>query len=190
MTGAEERPPTVEAGPCTVEVTVNGKPSVVRTEARRSLVEVLRRDLGLTGTPAGCDTGACGSCTVLLDGEPVRSCLVLGVQAAGALVETVESLARPDGRLGPLQESFRRSFAVQCGYCTPGMLMLGTALLRAEPVPGRARIRDCVSANLCRCTGYQPVIDAIEAVAGSVPVGPPHVRRPDRFRTAPTGEGP
>jgi aerobic carbon-monoxide dehydrogenase small subunit len=157
-------PPAATATVLEVGLEVNGAPRHVIVEARRNLVDVIRRELGLTGTQVGCDTGACGSCTVLLDGEPVRSCLVLAAQADGARVETVESLA-PDGRLGPLQEAFREKFALQCGFCTPGFLMLATALLRQEPHPSRERIRDRVSANLCRCTGYATIVDAIEAVS-------------------------
>ncbi|MFF4170123.1 (2Fe-2S)-binding protein [Streptomyces sp. NPDC001744] len=164
--GPTAAPPPGGTPPGTVPVglAVNGDaPRTLDVEPRRSLADVLRRDLGLTGTPVGCETGVCGSCTVLLDGEPVRSCVVLAVQADGQRVETVESLAGDDGGLGPLQRAFRDNFALQCGFCTPGFLMLGTALLRREPHPDRARVRECVSANLCRCTGYQPVIDAIEA---------------------------
>ncbi|MBW5485956.1 (2Fe-2S)-binding protein [Streptomyces bambusae] len=150
--------------PVSLKLTVNGDPCALEVEARRSLADVLRRDLGLTGTRVGCETGVCGSCTVLLDDEPVRACTVLAVQADGQRVETVESLAEDDGRLGPLQQAFKDHFALQCGFCTPGFLMLGTALLRREPRPCRDRIRACVSANLCRCTGYSPVVDAIEAV--------------------------
>ncbi|RSS78556.1 (2Fe-2S)-binding protein [Streptomyces sp. WAC06614] len=152
------------AEPVPVKLTVNGAPYAAEVEARRSLVDVLRRDLDLTGTRVGCETGVCGSCTVLLDGEPVRACAVLAVQADGQQVETVESLAGDDGRLGPLQQSFKDHFALQCGFCTPGFLMLGTALLRDDPTPDRERIRSCVAANLCRCTGYRPIVDAIEAV--------------------------
>ncbi|HEV3173325.1 MAG TPA: (2Fe-2S)-binding protein [Actinocrinis sp.] len=152
---------TIEAD---VRLTVNGTTHRLTVEARRNLVDVLRRDLGLNGTQVGCDTGACGSCTVLMGGEPVRSCLVLAAQADGASIETVESLA-PDGILGPLQEAFREKFALQCGFCTAGFLMLGTALLRQEPDADRDRIREWVSANLCRCTGYSTIIDAIEAAA-------------------------
>jgi aerobic carbon-monoxide dehydrogenase small subunit len=147
-----------------VRLTVNGTTHRLTVEARRNLVDVLRRDLGLNGTQVGCDTGACGSCTVLMGGEPVRSCLILAAQADGASIETVESLA-PDGILGPLQQSFREKFALQCGFCTAGFLMLGTALLRQEPEADRDRIREWVSANLCRCTGYSTIVDAIEAAA-------------------------
>jgi aerobic-type carbon monoxide dehydrogenase small subunit (CoxS/CutS family) len=150
--------------PVPVQMTVNGQPRTACVEARRSLADVLRRDLRLTGTTLGCDLGTCGSCTVLVDGEPVRSCLVLAVQADGATVETVESL-ESEGQLNPLQRAFRKTGALQCGFCTPGFLMLGTELLRRDPGADRERITECVAANLCRCTGYSGIIDAIESVA-------------------------
>ncbi|MFJ3927296.1 (2Fe-2S)-binding protein [Streptomyces sp. NPDC090022] len=165
MSGAEY------AGPATVPVklTVNGVPYALDVEARRSLADVVRREVRLTGTQVGCETGACGSCTVLLDDEPVRACVVLAVQADGQHVQTVESLTEPDGRLGPLQRAFGDHFALQCGFCTPGFLMLATALLRREPAPDRSRIRACVAANLCRCTGYQPIVEAILTAAHQLP---------------------
>src|SRR5439155_15524702 len=129
-----------------------------------SLADLLRRDLGLTGTTVGCELGSCGTCTVLADGEPVRACLMLAVQADGKQIETVESLAAAGG-LNPLQRAFRDCGALQCGFCTPGFLMLGTELLRREPDPTREQVRECVAANLCRCTGYAPIIEAIGAVA-------------------------
>lgn len=146
-------------------LTVNGQPHALELEPRRSLADVLRRELGLTGTQVGCESGACGSCTVLVDGDPVRACLVLAVQAEGAEVETVESLSA-DGKLNHLQQAFSEKSALQCGFCTPGFLMLGTALLRQESNPSRQRVRECVSANLCRCTGYAGIIEAIESAAG------------------------
>jgi len=155
-------PGTVPAATVGVEVTVNGRPRALTVEPWRSLADVLRRDIGLTGTKVGCELGACGTCTVLVGGEPVRACLMLAAQANGAAVETVESLAA-DGELGPLQQSFRDHHALQCGFCTPGFLMLATALLRDEPSAGRERICECLSANLCRCTGYAGIIDAVEA---------------------------
>ncbi|MET9695837.1 (2Fe-2S)-binding protein [Streptomyces sp. NPDC006529] len=148
-----------------VKLTVNGEPHSLDVEARRSLADVLRRELRLTGTTVGCETGVCGSCTVLLDDEPVRACAMLAAQADGGRVETVESLAPEGGELGPLQSAFRDNFALQCGFCTPGFLMLATGLLRREPDPDRAAVRACVSANLCRCTGYQPIVDAVSAAA-------------------------
>ncbi|WP_405666544.1 (2Fe-2S)-binding protein [Streptomyces sp. NBC_01166] len=149
-----------------VRLTVNGEQRTISVEPWRGLADALRRKLGLTGTTVGCDQGECGSCTVLVDDAPVRSCLMLAAQADGAVVETVESLA-PDGKLGGLQTSFSEHGALQCGFCTPGFLMLGTGLLRAEPAADRARIRECVSANLCRCTGYGGIVDAVAALADS-----------------------
>jgi carbon-monoxide dehydrogenase small subunit len=125
-----------------------------------NLADFLRRHLGLTGTHVGCEHGSCGACTVLLDGEPIRSCLVFAVQAAGRHVETVESLADGDV-LSPLQQAFARHGALQCGYCTPGFLMEGTALLRRTPPPSEQDIAAALSSNLCRCTGYAPIEQAI-----------------------------
>ncbi|ROO62043.1 carbon-monoxide dehydrogenase small subunit [Micromonospora sp. Llam0] len=157
-------------GPATITVpvrfTANGTRHEITVDPRRSLADVLRRECGLTGTQVGCEIGVCGTCTVLVDGDPVRACLMLAVQAEGTTVETVESLQQ-DGRLNALQEAFRDAHALQCGFCTPGFLMLGTALLREDPAPSRGRIRQCVAANLCRCTGYTPIIDAVEAAARS-----------------------
>jgi carbon-monoxide dehydrogenase small subunit len=146
-------------------MTVNGTAYDLTVDPRRHLADVLRREIGATGVTVGCETGHCGSCTVLLDGVPVRSCLVLAVQADGAVVETVESLAA-DGEPAALQQAFSSAGALQCGFCTPGMLMLATGLLRTTPDADRAQIRECVAANLCRCTGYGPIVDAVEA-AGS-----------------------
>jgi len=150
--------------PMPVKLTVNGQPELISVEPWRSLADALRRELLLTGTTVGCEQGTCGTCTVLLDGNPVRSCLVLAVQADGAAVESVESL-EADGKLNALQEAFREKGALQCGFCTPGFLMLATELLRRVPDAGRPQITRCVAANLCRCTGYAPIIDAIESVA-------------------------
>jgi carbon-monoxide dehydrogenase small subunit len=145
-------------------LTVNGQQVDLDVDPRHSLADVLRRTLGLVGTHLGCDQGICGTCTVLVDGEPARACLLLAVQAHGAVVETVESLAT-DGELNDLQRAFTDKHGVQCGFCTPGFLMLATGLLRKEPDADRARIRECVSANLCRCTGYEGIVDSIEAAA-------------------------
>jgi len=130
----------------------------------KTLLEVLREDLGLTGTKHGCELGECGACAVLVDGEPLLSCLVLAVESGGRRVTTVEGLAA-DGRLHPLQESFADLGAAQCGYCTPGILMTAKALLDREPHPTRERIREALSGNLCRCTGYAQIIDAVAAAA-------------------------
>jgi len=147
-----------------ITITVNGQPSEVAVEARRTLADVLRHDLGYTGTHVGCEHGICGACTVILDGAPVRSCLIFGVQADDASVETVEGLA-VDGDLDTLQESFSEQHALQCGFCTPGFLMLATALLRANPDPTDEEIREAVASNLCRCTGYEPILAAIRQTA-------------------------
>jgi len=132
-------------------------------EPRRTLLEVIREDLGLTGTKKGCGIGDCGSCTVLLDGVATFSCLTLAVQADGCVVETVESLAE-EGKPNKLQQSFVDSGAIQCGFCTPGMLMSAAELLRRNPHPTEKEIRRSLSGNLCRCTGYQKIVDAIKAV--------------------------
>lgn len=147
-----------------VTLTVNGREHELLVESRKALADVLRQDLGLTGTHLGCEHGICGACTVLLDGEPVRACLVFGVQADGREVRTVESLAEGD-RLNDLQEAFSRHHGLQCGFCTPGFLMLAEAYLATDPEPDREDVRDVVSANLCRCTGYQGIVDAVCEVA-------------------------
>jgi carbon-monoxide dehydrogenase small subunit len=131
---------------------------------RRNLVDFLRIDLGLTGSHVGCEHGACGACTVVVDGAVVRGCLIFAVQADGAVVETIEG-ASESGRLAALQKSFHARVALQCGFCTPGMLLTSAALLEREPVPDRATIREAISGNLCRCTGYQAIVDAIEQAA-------------------------
>jgi aerobic-type carbon monoxide dehydrogenase small subunit (CoxS/CutS family) len=147
-----------------IALTVNGVHEEVAVEARRTLADVLRHDLGHTGTHLGCEHGICGACTVLVDGEPTRACLVFGVQADDCEVETVEGLAR-DGELNPLQEAFSAHHALQCGFCTPGFLMLATALLRENPDPTDDEIREAMASNICRCTGYQSIIDAIAEAA-------------------------
>jgi carbon-monoxide dehydrogenase small subunit len=149
-----------------VKITVNGQAQALTVQPWRSLADVLRGEFGSAGTRLGCELGVCGTCTVLLDGDPVRACLMLAVQADGCAVETVESLAQ-DGKLNALQQSFQDKYALQCGFCTPGFLMLATALLRAEPAPSRQRITECVSANLCRCTGYTAIVDAVESAAST-----------------------
>jgi carbon-monoxide dehydrogenase small subunit len=144
--------------------TVNQEPVDILTDDYKTLLEVLREDLGLTGTKHGCELGECGACSVLVDGEPVLSCLVLAVESDARRIETVEGLAA-NGRLHPLQESFADLGAAQCGYCTPAMLMTAKALLDREPRPSRERIREALSGNLCRCTGYLQIIEAVEAAA-------------------------
>ena len=148
-----------------VAITVNGTRHEVAVEARRTLADVLRHDLGHTGTHLGCEHGICGACTVLVDGEPTRACLMFGVQADDAEVETVEGLAAPDGALNALQDAFSEYHALQCGFCTPGFLMLATALLRENPDPSDDEIREAMASNICRCTGYQSILEAVRAVA-------------------------
>lgn len=144
----------------TISLTVNGELEQLQVPSNLTLLHVLRDMLGLTGTKNGCEAGECGACTVLVDGEPVNSCLVLAVELDGREVTTVEGLAK-DGKLTPLQEAFAKLNAVQCGYCTPGMLMAGTALLRRNPNPTEEDIQKALVGNLCRCTGYQRIIDAV-----------------------------
>ena len=144
--------------------TVNGEPVDVLVDDYKTLLEVLREDLALTGTKHGCELGECGACAVLADGTPVLSCLVVAVELNGAQITTVEGLAA-DGRLHPLQECFADLGAAQCGYCTPGILITARALLDREPKPSRERICEALSGNLCRCTGYLQIIEAVEAAA-------------------------
>jgi carbon-monoxide dehydrogenase small subunit len=146
----------------TIELTVNGEAMTKSVEPRLLLSDFIRGDLGLTGTHVGCEHGVCGACTVLLDGVSVRSCLTFAAQADGCVIETVESLAQDDS-LSPLQNAFRDAYALQCGFCTPGFLMTATELLRAVRSPGREQVREALSGNLCRCTGYETIIDAVEA---------------------------
>jgi aerobic-type carbon monoxide dehydrogenase small subunit (CoxS/CutS family) len=148
----------------TVRLTVNGLAREGRCEPRKLLVDFLREDLGLTGTHVGCEHGVCGACTILIDGEAARSCIMLAVQADGAAILTVEGLAQ-NGKLHPLQEAFREHHGLQCGFCTPGMLMTALDLLRTNPSPTEAEIREGISAVLCRCTGYHGIIRAVEAAA-------------------------
>ena len=148
-----------------VAFTVNAAPVSVDIEPRMTLVDCLRHELGLTGSHVGCEHGVCGACTVIVDGRPARGCLVLAVQADGAHIETVEGLAQGDD-LSPLQSAFRKHHALQCGFCTPGMLMTAHALLKAEPEADRARITEVLSGNLCRCTGYIGILDAVEEARG------------------------
>jgi carbon-monoxide dehydrogenase small subunit len=149
----------------TVRVRVNGAEQERTVEVRKSLADFLRDDLDLTGTHVGCEHGVCGACTVLLEGEPVRSCLLLAVQADGASLTTVEGLA--DGeRLHPLQQAFWDHHGLQCGFCTPGILLTAKALLEENPHPSEDEIREAISGNLCRCTGYHFIVEAIRAAAG------------------------
>ena len=147
-----------------ITLSVNGEETTAEVEARTLLVHFIREDLDLTGTHIGCDTSHCGACTVLLDGQAVKSCTIFAVQAAGASVETIESLA-VDGSLHPLQEGFWEKHGLQCGYCTPGMIMSAKHLLEKIPNPTEEEIREGISGNLCRCTGYNKIVEAIQYAA-------------------------
>jgi aerobic carbon-monoxide dehydrogenase small subunit len=147
-----------------IRVTVNGAEHKAEVESRLLLVHLIREVLGLTGTHIGCDTTHCGACTVLLDGEPIKSCTMLAVQADGRQLTTVEGLEK-DGNLDPIQEGFFQEHGLQCGFCTPGMMMTGYALLRRNPNPGELEIREAISGNLCRCTGYVNIVKAIQYAA-------------------------
>jgi aerobic carbon-monoxide dehydrogenase small subunit len=146
-----------------VAMTVNGKVRHATVEPRKTLADFLREDCALTGTHLGCEHGVCGACTVLVDGEAVRSCLMFAVQVASAEVTTIEGLARP-GELGPVQEAFRAEHGLQCGFCTPGFVMSVHAFLARNPAPTSREIREALSGNLCRCTGYQGIVRAVERV--------------------------
>ncbi len=148
-----------------IRFTLNDRPVAVEAPPHITLLSLLRDYLNMTGTKEGCDIGECGACSVLLDGRVVNSCLVLAAQAGGRAVVTVEGLRQPDGAMGDLQAAFVKYGAVQCGYCTPGLVVTGEALLRSNPNPTREEIRDGVAGNLCRCTGYQQIVDAIEQTA-------------------------
>jgi aerobic-type carbon monoxide dehydrogenase small subunit (CoxS/CutS family) len=147
-----------------ITVTVNGEEIEYDVEARRLLVHFLRDDLDFTGTHVGCDTGNCGACTVIYNGVLAKSCMLLAIQADGASIETVEGLSS-DGELTALQQAFSDHHALQCGYCTPGMLMSATALLRMHPSPTDEQIRKAIQGNICRCTGYVNIVEAIKAAA-------------------------
>ena len=143
-----------------IEVTVNGVRHAREVEPRLTLADFLRRELRLTGTHLGCEHGACGACTVQMDGEAVRSCILFAVQADGRSITTVDGLARADGTLHPLQEAFRAQHGLQCGFCTPGMLMTLDALLTEKPQASEREVREAISGNICRCTGYQGIVAA------------------------------
>jgi len=148
-----------------LRVVVNGASREADVEPRLLLSDFLRHSLGLTGTHVGCEHGVCGACTILFDGEPVRSCIMLAVQADGHAIQTVEGLS-PDGvALNPLQAAFRDAHGLQCGFCTPGILMTLSAFLRDNPAPSEPEVRDALSANLCRCTGYQHIVEAVALVS-------------------------
>jgi len=148
-----------------ITLTVNGKAMSGQAEARLTLVDFLRDVLGLTGTHIGCEHGVCGACSVWFDGKPVRSCLMYAVQADGHAITTVEGLEAEDGSMSALQDAFWENHALQCGYCTPGMLIAGQALLARNPAPTDEEIRDAIGGNLCRCNGYQQIVEAIGMAA-------------------------
>ncbi len=150
-----------------VTVTVNGKARTEEVESRLLLVHFLRDRLGLTGANIGCDTSQCGSCTVIMDGQAVKSCTVLAVQADGSNITTIEGLAQ-DGKLHPMQTAFWEKHGLQCGFCTPGMIMTAVDLLQRNPLPSEAEIRQGLEGNLCRCTGYQNIVRAVKSVADSM----------------------
>jgi carbon-monoxide dehydrogenase small subunit len=158
--------PTKEALVRSIAVTVNGTKHEAEVEPRQLLVYFLRDQLGLTGTNVGCDTSSCGACTILMDGESVLSCTVLAVQADGADLTTIEGLAK-NGELHPVQQAFHENHALQCGFCTPGMVMTAVSLLQENPKPTEAQIRMGLEGNLCRCTGYHNIVKAIAAAAGA-----------------------
>ena len=148
-------------------LTVNGRDHAIRVEPRRTLADAIRDDCGQTGTHVGCEHGVCGACTVIVDGDPVRACLMFAVQAAGKAIRTVEGLAE-GGELSPLQRAFMQHHGLQCGFCTPGFLMLATSVLEREPEIGDAELVDILASNLCRCTGYQNIIKAVRAAAAEL----------------------
>lgn len=154
--------PSTETNRTQVSFTVNGRPYEVKVDARRTLSDVIREELGLTGTHLGCEHGVCGACTILLDGRPARSCLMLAVQADGADITTIEGLASDDGAMHPIQQAMHESHGFQCAFCAPGFMMSTVALLADNPTPSREQIREELSGNLCRCTGYQSIIDGVE----------------------------
>jgi aerobic carbon-monoxide dehydrogenase small subunit len=150
-----------------VRVTVNGVAYERDVEPRLLLSDFIRQELQLTGTHVGCEHGVCGACTILFDGEPARSCIMLTVQANGHSIQTVEGLSADGVELNPLQAAFRNAHALQCGFCTPGVLMTLTAFLRDHPDPNESEIREALSANLCRCTGYQHIVEAVKSACGT-----------------------
>ena len=148
-----------------VSFSVNGQLEQLDVEPRRTLADALREDLGFTGTHLGCEHGVCGACTILVDGEPVRACLMFAVQADGCSLTTVEGLAGPDGELHPLQAAFSACHALQCGFCTPGVLISALHLLAGNPAPSREQIREELAGIICRCTGYGTIVDAVQRAA-------------------------
>ena len=151
-----------------VSMTVNGKPATAEVEERTLLVEFIRNDLRLTGTHVGCDTAQCGACTIHMNGRAVKSCNMLAMQAEGASLLTIEGVAKPDGTLHPMQEAFREHHGLQCGFCTPGMIMSAIDLVKVHPNPSEETIRAELDGNLCRCTGYHNIVKAIKAAAAKL----------------------
>jgi len=149
-----------------VSMTVNGKPASGEVEGRTLLVEFIRENLGLTGTHVGCDTSQCGACVVHVNGRDVKACTMFAAEAEGAQVTTIEGMAAPDGTLGTIQQAFQDHHGLQCGFCTPGMVMTAAALLSENPTPSEAEIRDYLEGNICRCTGYHNIVKAIMAASG------------------------
>jgi carbon-monoxide dehydrogenase small subunit len=149
-----------------VRMTVNGEKREVHVEPRRTLADFLREDCQLTGTHLGCEHGVCGACTILVDGRAVRSCLMFAVQAEGSEVTTIEGIGGPDGELSVVQEAFRQAHGLQCGFCTPGFIVSMTAYLEENPTPDDREIREALSGNICRCTGYQGIVNAVRIAAG------------------------
>jgi carbon-monoxide dehydrogenase small subunit len=152
----------------TVRITVNGQTHERQLEPRRLLVDFLRVDLGLTGTHVGCDTSQCGACTVLVEGQAIKSCTMLAAQADGCQVTTIEGMAKPDGSLHPIQQAFIDCHGLQCGYCTPGMIMASAGLLAEHPAPSDAEITEALQGNLCRCTGYVNIVKAVRVAASTM----------------------
>ena len=157
--------------PVAITLRVNGRLRPTTVEPRHTLADVLREQLGLTGTHLGCEQGVCGACTVLLDGEPVRSCLLFAVQVGESEITTIEGLAAADGTLHPVQEAFSRCHGLQCGWCTPGFVLTAVHLLATGPAPDRETIRAELAGNLCRCTGYVGIVDAVESAAAELAAG-------------------
>jgi carbon-monoxide dehydrogenase small subunit len=153
-----------------ITLTLNGRDHAITVDARRTLADAIRDDCGQTGTHLGCEHGVCGTCTVLLDGAPVRSCLIFAVQGAGKAIRTVEGLAEGDA-LHPLQKSFMKHHALQCGFCTPGFLMLAVGILESDPDISDSDLRDVLASNLCRCTGYANIVKAVRAAAEELKAG-------------------
>ncbi len=166
-----------------ITVRVNGVPRTASVDVRTTLVDFIRGPVGLTGTHVGCEHGVCGACTVLVDGAPVRSCLMFAVQADGAEVTTVESMGTPD-RLHPIQQAFRDHHGLQCGFCTPGFLMTALALLGDNPAPNDGEIREALAGNLCRCTGYQGIVEAVRDAAGKLRAPGLGRRAPDKHESS------